>query len=177
MANCLSEGELMTKSLRITKADFDMIRAQSREEYGTGECCGVFTWRPGESAVIVHKCQNIQNSMHAREPERYPRTNLNAYLIDPEELHGIISDAENEGGGIAGIYHSHVDCDAYFSSEDKEQACAFFDNEPMFPDAVYLVVSVFGNRSGNLEPTIAGHKCFAWDEDVRDFVEADLSVV
>ena len=177
MANCLSKGESMTKSLRITKADFDKICAQSREEYAKGECCGLLTWRPNESTVTVHKCQNIQNSMHVSDPKRYPRTNFNAYLIDPVEQFGIISEAENDGGGIAGFYHSHVDCDAYFSSEDKDQACAFFGDEPTYPDAVYLVVSVSGNRSGNLESTVLGYKCFSWDEDVRDFVEVDVSVV
>ena len=167
----------MLKSVKITKADFNKICIQSREEYPTGECCGMLTWVPTRSTVNVHLCVNLQDSMHRRDPERFPRTNLNAYLIDPAEQLSIISEAEKMGGGIAGFYHSHVDCDAYFSQEDKEQACALFGDEPTYPDAVYLVVSVYGSRSGDAETSISGYKCFSWDGDVCDYVEVPLELV
>ncbi len=167
----------MEKSLEILKADFDEICLQARQEYATGECCGLLTRVPADSTVGVRKCSNLQNSMHVKDPERFPRTNLNAYLIDPSEQLAIISEAEKNGGGLAGFYHSHVDCDAYFSQEDKDQACAFFGDEPTYPDAVYLVVSVYGPRSENSELSIHGHKCFAWDGDVLDFVEVFVKLV
>lgn len=167
----------MAKRLEVSQAEFDKICSQACEEYITGECCGLLTWEPNNPTVNVHKCSNTQNIMHDKEPERFPRTNLNAYLIDPSEQLAIISEAEKNGGGLAGFYHSHVDCDAYFSQEDKDQACAFFGDEPTYPDAVYLVVSVYGSRSGNSEPTISGHKCFAWDGDTLDFVEVGVELV
>lgn len=177
MANCFRVGIVMLKQMKILTTDFNKICAQSREEYLTGECCGLLTWVPTKSTVNVHLCVNLQNTMHRRDPERFPRTNLNAYLIDPGEQLAIISEAEKNGGGLAGFYHSHVDCDAYFSQEDKDQACALFGDEPTYPDAVYLVVSVYGSRSSNSEPSIHGHKCFAWDGDALDFIEVPLKLV
>jgi hypothetical protein len=43
-------------------------------------------------------------------------------------------------------------------------------DEPAFPDAVYLVVSVYGDQS-------RGVKAFAWDEEQVDFTEAELVVL
>ena len=167
----------MSKRLEISKAEFNKICSQAREEYTTGECCGLLTWEPNNSTISVRKCSNIQNNMHSEDPERFPRTNLNAYVIDPSEQLAIISEAEKNGGGLAGFYHSHVDCDAYFSQEDKDQACAFFGDEPTYPDAVYLVISVYGSRSENSKPVINSHKCFAWDGDALDFVEVAVELV
>jgi hypothetical protein len=43
-------------------------------------------------------------------------------------------------------------------------------DEPAYPEAVYLVASVYERR-------VKGYKCFAWDEEKRDFVEVGLDVV
>ena len=157
--------------LAMTQADYEQLCAQAIDEYGDGECCGMMTFGGQGGPVRVHVCENIQDKMHQQDPVQFPRTNRNAYLIDPGEQHHIISQAEKEGGGIAGFYHSHVDCGAYFSEEDKAQACAFFGDEPTYPDAFYLVVSVYGPRSDKAVPEIKEHKCFGWSEDKRDFVE------
>ena len=162
--------------LAMKQADYNRICAQALEEYEEGECCGMMTHGREGGPVSVHVCENIQDKMHKQDPERFPRTNRNAYLIDPGEQHQIISQAEGQGGGIAGFYHSHVDCDAYFSEEDKAQACAFFGDEPTYPDALYLVVSVYGPRSDRAVPEIKESKCFGWSEAQRDFVEVPLSL-
>ncbi len=164
-------------TLVVKRADYERICTQSLDEYEQGECCGMLTYGSEGPAVEVHPCENIQGAMHESDPEQYPRTNLNAYLIDPGEQHRIISGAEKRGGGIAGFYHSHVDCDAYFSDEDKAQACALFGDEPTYPDALYLVVSVYGPRSALEAPVVKGHKCFAWSEDRADFVEVAVELV
>ena len=74
---------------------------------------------------------------------------------------------EKEGGAVSGFYHSHVDCEAYFSAEDKERAMAW--DEPAYPEAIYLVVSVYGD-----DPR--GSKAFAWDAAQTDFVEVEIAV-
>ncbi len=115
----------------------------------------------------VHSCVNVQNRLHQEDPQRYPRDARIAYFIDSQEQFRIISAAEREGGWISGFYHSHVGCDAYFSDEDKERAMVW--DEPGYPHAVYLVVSVFGDG-------VRGHRAFAWDEGRRDFIEAEVEV-
>ncbi len=160
--------------LAMTQADYERVCAQAIDEYSDGECCGMMTLGRRNGPVRVHACENIQDKMHQQDPVQFPRTNRNAYLIDPVEQHQIISQAEKDGGKIAGFYHSHVDCDAYFSEEDKSQACAFFGDEPTYPDAFYLVISVYGPRSNWAVTGIKGHKCFGWSEDHRDFIEVSF---
>ena len=68
--------------------------------------------------------------------------------------------AEKAGGKISGFFHSHIDCDAYFSDEDKERAMIW--DEPAYPDAIYLVVSVCNKN-------VKGYKCFGWDGSLGHF--------
>jgi proteasome lid subunit RPN8/RPN11 len=152
--------------LTIRASDLEAIYHQAKEEY-PGECCGILTVGAGGSVSTLHKCQNIQDELHAKDPEQHPRDSRIAYFIDPGQLFKIVRGAEKEGGGVSGFYHSHVDCDAYFSDEDKERAM-FFD-EPAYPDAVYLVVSVYGDEA-------RGNKAFAWNEEQSDFVEVEITV-
>ncbi len=47
-----------------------LIRAQAIAEY-PGECCGVVMDKPGERLLLA--CRNIQDELHAKDPERHPR--------------------------------------------------------------------------------------------------------
>lgn len=152
--------------LTLTQADLDAIFQQALQEY-PGECCGILTAGSDGGQSTVHRCKNIQDELHAKDPEQYPRDSRIAYFIDPKELFRIVTGAEKSGGSVSGFYHSHVDCDAYFSDEDKERAMAW--DEPAYPDAVYLVVSVYGD-----EPR--GYKAFGWDEGASDFLEVEIDV-
>ncbi len=154
--------------VRLRRADLERLRAQALAEY-PAECCGIFTLGPLEEYSQVHPCQNIQDRLHAENPADYPRTARTAYFIDPRELSRLIAAAEKSGGRISGFYHSHIDCPAYFSEEDKRRAMTMMGDEPDFPEAAYLVLSVDQGRTG-------AHKCFAWDEGQRDFAEVELDV-
>ncbi len=140
---------------------------QHAEAQHPAECCGILTAGRNSQLSQVHPCENIQDRLHQEDPTRFPRDSRIAYYIDSQEQFRIISAAQCQGGRVSGFYHSHVDCDAYFSDEDKERAMVW--GEPAFPDAVYLVVSVFGEG-------VRDHKAFAWDEDERDFTEVGVEV-
>jgi proteasome lid subunit RPN8/RPN11 len=152
--------------LTIRASDLEAIYQQAKEEY-PGECCGILTVGAAGGVSTLHKCRNIQDELHAKDPEQHPRDSRIAYFIDPGELFRIVRGAEKEGGAVSGFFHSHVDCDAYFSDEDKERAMAW--DEPAYPDAVYLVVSVYGD-----EPR--GYKAFAWNEEQSGFVGVEITV-
>ena len=152
--------------LRLSEQGMKQI-VQHAEAQHPAECCGILTAGRNSPLSQVHPCVNIQDRLHQEDPQRYPRDSRIAYFIDSQEQFRIISAAERKGGWVSGFYHSHVDCDAYFSDEDKERAMAW--DEPAFPNAVYLVVSVFGEG-------VRGHKAFAWDAERRDFSEADVEV-
>ena len=126
--------------LQLGKRELERIYKQAADEY-PAECCGILSRAGGEQDVRVHPCENIQDRLHAEDPEKHPRDARIAYFIEPQELYDIISAAERSGGSVAGFYHSHIDCDAYFSDEDKERAMVW--DEPAYPEAVYLVVSLY----------------------------------
>ena len=153
--------------MQISKADLNTIFDQAVEEY-PAECCGIITRVGRGGDLAVHRCDNVQNRLHGEDPVKFPRDARIAYYIDPQQLYDIVSGAEKEGGGVASVYHSHIDCEAYFSDEDKERAMVW--DEPIFPDAVYLVVSVVDGK-------VKSQKCFAWDAGDGDFAEVELDVV
>jgi proteasome lid subunit RPN8/RPN11 len=144
-----------------TPEELAALRAAAVKEY-PHESCGVIVVRPGERRLV--RCRNVQNDLHARDPERHPRDARTAYYIDPADLLRI-GRLEAEGFAVAVIYHSHVDAGAYFSETDRRDA--LIGGEPAYPDAIYLVTSVV---RGSAERTAA----FRWDAGSRDFVAVSL---
>jgi adenylyltransferase/sulfurtransferase len=127
------------------------------------ECCGVIFSDGVQERVQPLK--NIQNQLHALDPQTYPRTAAIAYAIDLKELEGAIDQAERSGAKLKAFYHSHPDCDAYFSDEDKAFASPF--GEPTFPGTAQIVVSVY-------DRAIRDIRGFSWSEHAADFVEMPI---
>ena len=144
----------------FTPAEMAQVRAQAEAEY-PAECCGVLLIGEGAPADrLLFPCRNIQDELHAKDQVRHPRDSRTAYFIDPKDLLAI-GRREAEGYRVAVIYHSHIDAGAYFSPTDKRNA--LIDDEPAYPGALYVVVSV-------AQGTAVDSKAFAWDPHVRDFV-------
>ncbi|MEW6753505.1 MAG: M67 family metallopeptidase [Candidatus Latescibacterota bacterium] len=139
----------------------EQVFGQAEAEYPS-ECCGVLTAAPDGNDVEVYPCRNLQDRLHAEDPEQHPRDARIAYFIDPQDLYRVLTGAERRGRRVAGFYHSHIDCDAYFSEEDRQRAMAW--GEPAYPEAVYVVVSVRQRR-------VQGYACFAWDEAAARFAQ------
>ena len=158
--------------LRIGQTDLITIHRQACAEY-PHECCGVLTMAATAAAASAHPCSNIQQQRHQASPNEYPRDARTAYLIDPQELFRIVSAADRGDGQVVGFYHSHIDCEAYFSAEDRRRAMTFGD-EPDYPGAVYLVLSVHGPETGQTPARVVDQKAFAWDPDARDFTAVEL---
>ena len=147
----------------VTVEELETIRHQAVDEYPR-ESCGVVLTR-GRARQLI-KCRNIQDQLHAKDPQRHPRDARTAYFIDPQDLLKI-GRLEGDGFDVAVIYHSHVDAGAYFSPTDKQQA--LIDGEPMYPAATYIVTSVVGGRA----EASAG---FRWNGVERDFTPVDVGV-
>jgi proteasome lid subunit RPN8/RPN11 len=81
------------------------------------ECCGVMLGsvddvkRVRESAALA----NV-----ARESHR------SRYELAPEDLIQADREARARGMDLIGIYHSHPDCDAYFSETDLKNSCPWY---------------------------------------------------
>ena len=145
----------------VTAEELEAVRRQAVEEYPR-ESCGVIL-EQGQLRRLV-RCRNIQDELHAKDPQRHPRDARTAYFIDPKDLLRI-GRLEGEGYEIAVIYHSHVDAGAYFSPTDRQQAQ--IGGEPTYPSATYLVTSVMAGRA---EAVAA----FRWNSAERDFVQVHL---
>lgn len=127
------------------------------------ECCGIIIGKEGnESEDILFPCTNIQDKLHAMDPQTYTRNARTAYNIEPRELMKILKETEKKGMRIKYFYHSHPEHDAYFSEEDKSMA--LFDDEPVYPGAGYLVVSVYNK-------VIKRNALYLWNPDSKVFEE------
>ncbi|MCX8073604.1 MAG: Mov34/MPN/PAD-1 family protein [Candidatus Binatia bacterium] len=127
------------------------------------ECCGVVTARSGVMEVVP--ITNVQNELHARDPETFPRTARTAYSMRYEEVAPLLEEAYQGRLELVAFYHSHPDHEAYFSAEDRAAASGWLD-DPNYARAAQIVVSV---REGK----VAGAKAFAWNAARQEF-EATL---
>ena len=148
----------------VTAEELETIREHGAREHPR-ESCGVILTRGSERRLTA--CRNVQDELHARDPQRHPRDARTAYYIDPTDLLRI-GRLEAEGFTVAVIYHSHVDAGAYFSETDKHNA--LIADEPAYPGVIYIVTSVVAGRA---EATAA----FRWDPSARDFVPAERLVM
>ena len=150
------------KVFRLSSSAWAEISRHAEETFPE-ECCGIIL--AGANGDEVRRLKNIQNQLHALDPVTYPRTAAIAYAMDPMELETIIEQGQRAGAKLRAFYHSHPDCEAYFSEEDKAFACPF--GEPTFPDTAQLVISVY-------DRSVKRIAAFAWSEEKNDFVETTL---
>jgi len=106
------------------------------------EVCGLVVRRG--SALEVVPVPNVADRYHDADPERFPRTSRDSYLMDPKAQLRLQRELEAWGGEIVAVWHSHVEVGAYFSEKDK--ADAVVDGVQAVPGAEYLVLGVRGGR-------------------------------
>jgi len=144
----------------LAQNKLEKARQHALKEYPF-ECCGIIIGRPdSDQEDILFRCTNIQNKLHEMDPEKFVRDARTAFYIDPKELMGILKETETKKLAIKLFYHSHPEHDAYFSEEDERMA--LFDNEPTYPEARYLVISVY-NRE------IKDQAFFEWNPETKAF--------
>jgi [CysO sulfur-carrier protein]-S-L-cysteine hydrolase len=146
----------------LTQEAWTEISRHAQETFPE-ECCGVI-FSAGATDQVV-RVKNIQNQLHALDPQTYPRTAVIAYAMDPLELDSVIRQGEENGRRLKAFYHSHPNHDAYFSDEDKAFASPF--GEPTYPDAVQIVISIY-NRA------VKVIRAFEWSTARNDFAEVPL---
>ena len=156
MANCYLMLTLQPETL-------SEIYAHAKSEF-PDECCGVILGT--ETQEFVRRCRNIQNELHQEDPDTYPRNARTAYVMHPDDLITIHKETETQRRQIKIFYHSHPNHEAYFSEKDKSDAMAW--DEPLYPGATYLVISVY-------DAEIRAVKAFTWDETARDFIDVPLA--
>lgn len=151
--------------LEISETAFDAMTVHALETYPE-ECCGIVLSAGGHDEV--RPLANIQNALHERDPETFPRDARTAYTMDHRALDALLAEADRRGLRIKAFYHSHPDHDAYFSAEDRAFATPF--GEPTFPDAAQVVISV-------MRGTVANVGVYVWSAATQDFVGGAIDKV
>lgn len=82
------------------------------------ECCGAMLGKVDGGRKTVSLAVPIENSYDGAQGARYE--------IRPEDLLAADKEARAHGLDLVGIFHSHPDCDAYFSETDLKNSCPWY---------------------------------------------------
>ena len=86
------------------------------------ECCGamigtIVSTEDGDIKTVVHALA-LDNASAGPQAARYE--------LRPEDLLRADREARERKMDLIGIYHSHPDCDAYFSETDLKNSCPWY---------------------------------------------------
>jgi proteasome lid subunit RPN8/RPN11 len=82
------------------------------------ECCGAMIGSVDGENKTVRAAVILENSFTGAQNARYE--------LKQEDLLKADSEARRQGMDLVGIFHSHPDCDAYFSKTDLENSCPWY---------------------------------------------------
>ncbi|MBC7926972.1 MAG: M67 family metallopeptidase [Bryobacteraceae bacterium] len=103
--------------IRINQQAWDVMVAHAQSTY-PGECCGAMLGRTNGGNKDVTRAVVLENAFAGSQGARYE--------IRPEDLISADKAARSQGLDLIGIFHSHPDCDAYFSKTDLENSCPWY---------------------------------------------------
>jgi proteasome lid subunit RPN8/RPN11 len=145
----------MSEMLKISKADYDLIRWEAKRSYPY-ECCGILLGNVLEGHRVVTMTLTCEN-MRVDSP-------ADRYSINPEQVIAALKLARNRGENIIGFYHSHPDHTPNYSSTDLKEAHWF--------DCSYVITSV---EQGT--PTSTASFVLLGSEDKKSFQGESIEVV
>jgi proteasome lid subunit RPN8/RPN11 len=103
--------------IRIEAEPWQVMLAHARETY-PNECCGAMLGELDDGSKIVSVAMPLENAFAGAKAARYE--------LRPEDLLAADRAARERNLDLIGIYHSHPDCDAYFSSTDLKNSCPWY---------------------------------------------------
>jgi len=93
------------------------------------ECCGAMLGHVRGEVKHVVDAVPLENAVAGSQTERYE--------LKPEDLLEADRAARARGLDLIGIFHSHPDCDAYFSDTDLKNSCPWYS---------FVVLSIYKGR-------------------------------
>jgi proteasome lid subunit RPN8/RPN11 len=171
--------------IRITRQALAALEVDVKARYTTDEeACGYLVG-PSSDGLLCDETVplvNMANKLHALDPETYFRTGREFFAFNEKKFDDAVKRGKESGRPVKVLYHSHLDCGAYFSPTDAavlsfgepptvEGGEAKLGPGPQWPLA-FLVSSV---RKSDAGPVVDDHKLFVWKDD--RFVEAAFEVV
>jgi proteasome lid subunit RPN8/RPN11 len=114
--------------IRIEPAPWASMVAHAQAAY-PNECCGAMLGSTGDGVKLVSEALALANAFEGAQAARYE--------LRPEDLLAADRAARERQMELIGIYHSHPDCDAYFSQTDLKNSCPWYS---------FVVLSIQGGK-------------------------------
>jgi proteasome lid subunit RPN8/RPN11 len=103
--------------ITIETAPWAAMVAHAQAAY-PNECCGAMLGTTDGETKLVRESIALQNAFEGAQAARYE--------LRPEDLLAADKAARERNMDLIGIYHSHPDCDAYFSKTDLQNSCPWY---------------------------------------------------
>lgn len=103
--------------IKIDRASWDVMVAHAESKF-PNECCGAMLGQTDGEVKQVTMAVPLENAYAGEQGARYE--------LRPEDLLAADRKARAAGLDLIGIFHSHPDCDAYFSKTDLENSCPWY---------------------------------------------------
>jgi proteasome lid subunit RPN8/RPN11 len=103
--------------IRIESEPWAAMVAHARQAY-PNECCGAMIGTNGGEEKLVRVAMPLENAFEGAQATRYE--------LRPQDLLAAEKAARDRRMDVIGIYHSHPDCDAYFSETDLKNSCPWY---------------------------------------------------
>jgi proteasome lid subunit RPN8/RPN11 len=154
--------------MRVARAKAEQMSAQALAEFPF-ECCGMIIGPEGEDISaddIVRPCHNVQQELHQKYPERFPRDATVGYTMAKDDIEAIVKESQERGWIVKVCYHSHPNTGAYFSQEDRRNAEGW---DLWFPGVRFVVLSAYPGEIRDIQG-------YRWDEATQTFVSVPVEV-
>lgn len=103
--------------IRIQSEPWAAMVAHAQKTY-PDECCGAMLGTLDGDSKMVSEAIALENAFRGAQAARYE--------LRPEDLLAADKAARERGMDLIGIYHSHPDCEAYFSKTDLQNSCPWY---------------------------------------------------
>jgi len=103
--------------IKIEPDAWQVMVAHARSAF-PNECCGAMLGSSDGDTKSVKVAVPLENAFEGSQAARYD--------IRPEDLLAADREARRQGLDLIGIFHSHPDCDAYFSETDLKNSCPWY---------------------------------------------------
>ncbi len=103
--------------IHIESGAWATMVSHARKAY-PNECCGAMIGSVEDGRKTVTVAMPLENAFEGAQATRYE--------LRPEDLLAADRAARERNMDLVGIYHSHPDCDAYFSQTDLKNSCPWY---------------------------------------------------
>jgi proteasome lid subunit RPN8/RPN11 len=94
------------------------VMVRHAESAYPNECCGAMLGRTVDGKRLVTTAVPLENAFAGEQAAHYELRDQDLLAADKA--------ARARGLDLVGIFHSHPDCDAYFSETDLKNSCPWF---------------------------------------------------